>query len=561
MITTDDLRTISIFKEMPEGELQQLARKAEELQLLPGDWLNREGAPANFYVLLQGHLSLYKNIVGRYQELTEYGKYRPGDFLGELPIMIGARNFALVKADVNSRVARFEPEVLLKLIRDSDECRDVIMKKMNERLLRLQQFHLDTVNTRVLIKGSHHDQDCRVIRNFLTMSRIPFDWINNDEPSENIPPGIPDEPANCAVHIDNQYWLSKPTVRSVAEALGVLTRPTKPSYDVAIIGGGPAGLAAAVYGASEGLNVLMIERHAAGGQAGTSTNIENYLGFPNGISGEDLGEKALQQAMRFGAEMVFTREVKQITRLANGTYSCKLDGGQSFVSKTVILSTGVSWRCYKADGIERLRGRGVLYGAERTESAAVTNKDIFIVGGGNSAGQAAVYFANFAKSVTIMVRGQDLKHSMSHYLIDHIQRNNKITVLPKTNVIAAAGVDHLESITTVTDGGSPEKRKADALFILIGATTHTGWLPEELQRDEDGFVCTGHDVTELNEWQENRPPYMLETNLPGFFCAGDVRHSSIKRVSSAVGEGSMAIAFVHQYLAVNVNRPNKLLIK
>jgi thioredoxin reductase (NADPH) len=302
-----------------------------------------------------------------------------------------------------------------------------------------------------------------------------------------------------------------------------------------------------VYGASEGLKVLIIERGAVGGQAGTSSRIENYLGFPSGISGDELSERALRQAEYFGTEIVLTREVQNLEPIEGG-WCVEMDGGQRVSARTVILATGVDWRRLEAEGVDRLIGRGVLYGASRPEAQAVVGKDVFIVGGGNSAGQAAMFFSSYANSVTVLVRGAGLKLTMSNYLIDQINARTNITVEPYTRVVSVGGESSLETICTVTGNEPPRTRQADALFVMIGANAQTNWLPAELERDELGYVCTGRD---LPGWaDEERNPYPLETNLSGLFCVGDVRHSSIKRVSSGVGEGSMAIAFVHQYLAL-----------
>jgi thioredoxin reductase (NADPH) len=248
--------------------------------------------------------------------------------------------------------------------------------------------------------------------------------------------------------------------------------------------------------------------------------------------------------------MVLTREVQNIEPMTGG-YCVEMDSGDRVMTKTVILATGVDWRRLDAEGVDELLGRGVLYGAARTESPTVIGKDVFIVGGGNSAGQAAMFFANYANSVTILVRGAGLHLSMSQYLIDQLASKKNITIEPFTQVVSVGGEDHLETLCTSTKGSAPQTRKADALFVLIGADANTGWLPKNLQRDEKGYICTGRDVMDLPNWNGSRPPFLLETNLPGFFCAGDVRHDSIKRVSSGVGEGSMAIAFVHQYLALD----------
>jgi thioredoxin reductase (NADPH) len=351
-----------------------------------------------------------------------------------------------------------------------------------------------------------------------------------------------------SVIIDRQFCVGQPpTVRKVAEALGFRTRPKSDGYDVVVVGAGPAGLAAAVYGSSEGLKVLLIERATVGGQAGTSSRIENYLGFPSGISGDDLSERAFKQASQFGTEIVLTRQVESVAPIEGG-WCAELDGGERVSTRAVILATGVDWRRLEAEGVDRLLGRGVLYGAGRTEAPTVVGKDVFIVGGGNSAGQAAVYFSSYASSVTVLVRGAGLKLTMSQYLIDQIQKKPNITIEPYTTVVSVGGENALETICTRSLNEAPRMRNADALFVMIGADATTDWLPEELRRDEKGYVCTGRD---LPLWRDrDRKPFPLETNLPGLFCVGDVRHSSIKRVSSSVGEGSMAVAFVHQYLAL-----------
>ncbi len=555
MITAEELQQVHIFECLEESERQRLSQRAADIRLAPGDWLIREGETSSFFVILEGRLGLSKDILGRVQEFTQF-EYKAGDFFGEVPILLGTPSLVSLRALTDCRVARFDKQQFQALIRDSEKCSATIMQTMNERLMRVQQFAAVTPASRVLIVGSQYDIDCRDIRTFLSMNRIPYEWLDRDNEFDRIPSCMPADLQGPAVVVDRAFWVPQPpTVRKVAEALGLRTMPTKQHYDVVVIGGGPAGLAAAVYGASEGLCVLLVERNAAGGQAGTSSRIENYLGFPNGISGDELSERAVRQAGQFGAEMVLTREVRDVESMnmpdGGPGYCVELDGGDRVTAKTVILATGVDWRRLEANGVDRLIGRGVLYGAARTESPTVIGKEVFIVGGGNSAGQAAMFFSNYAKSVTIVVRGAGLELSMSQYLIGQIAGKKNITIEPFTQVVSVNGEDHLESICTVTSGEAPRTRKADALFVMIGADASTDWLPKDLQRDERGYVCTGRDVSDLPSWNGKRPPFLLETNLPGFFCAGDVRHDSIKRVSSGVGEGSMAIAFVHQYLALN----------
>jgi thioredoxin reductase (NADPH) len=544
MITADDLKRVSIFDCLEETERHRLAAKAADIRIDSGEALIREGETSWFFAVLEGELRMEKDIVGRPTEILTH-TYKAGDYFGEIPILLGTNFLVSVICVTPCRVARFDRQQFQELIRDSATCSAKIIQTMNERLMRVQNYAVTAPTSRVLIVGSQYDTDCRDIRTFLAMNRIPYEWLDRDNELDRIPSCMPKDLQGPAVVVDRSKWVPQPTVRTVAEALGIRTKPDKESYDVIVVGGGPAGLAAAVYGASEGLCVLLVERNAAGGQAGTSSRIENYLGFPNGISGDELSERALRQADRFGAEMVLTREVKNVQRLTDGEYCVELDGGDRITSKAVIVATGVDWRMLQAKGVERLIGRGVLYGAARTEASTVIGKDVVIVGGGNSAGQAAMYFSNYANSVTVLVRGAGLELSMSQYLIGQIARKANITVMPFTQIVSVNGEDHLESAS------APVTRKADALFVLIGADANTGWLPADLQRDAKGFICTGRDVSDLPGWNGVRTPFLLETNLPGFFCAGDVRHDSIKRVSSGVGEGSMAIAFVHQYLALD----------
>jgi len=549
MITAEELEQVRIFACLEEPERQRLAQKAADVRLGVGEWLVREGESPSFFVILEGQLTMFKEIMGRAQEIREY-EYKAGDFFGEVPILLGTAALVSLQAKTPCRAARFDRQQFQELIRDSAKCSATIMQTMNERLMRVQRFAAQTQSSRVLIVGSQYDVDCRDIRTFLSMNRIPYEWLDRDNELDRIPSCMPADLVGPAVVVDRAFWVEQPpTVRKVAEALGIRTMPTKEKYDVVVVGGGPAGLAAAVYGASEGLCVLLVERNAAGGQAGTSSRIENYLGFPNGISGDELSERALRQAAQFGAELVLTREVRNVEAITDG-YCVEMDGGDRVSAKAVILATGVDWRRLEAEGVDGLIGRGVLYGAAKTESPTVIGKDVFIVGGGNSAGQAAMFFSNYANSVTILVRGAGLELSMSQYLIGQIAQKKNITVEPHTQVVSVGGEDHLRTICTSTDGAEPVTRKADALFVLIGADANTDWLPKELQRDERGYVCTGRDVSDLPSWNGRRTPFLLETNLPGLFCAGDVRHDSIKRVSSGVGEGSMAIAFVHQYLAL-----------
>lgn len=551
MLTATELKRISIFSCLSEANLEWLSQKAADLHLEAGEYLIHEGESTPFFVVLEGTTEVLKDVMGRRTEVSEHHQ---GDFFGELPILMATASPASVRAKTACHLARLDPQHLQELIRRSPECSAVILQTLNERVQIVQKYMLNLPSSRVQIVGSKFDDDCREIRTFLSMNRIPYEWVYRGGGAK-LPatdPACTDD--GLSVVVDGSLCVSHPpTVRKVAQALGFQTTPQRRTYDVVIVGGGPAGLAAAVYGASEGLSVLLVERKAPGGQAGTSSRIENYLGFPNGISGDDLSQRAFRQAVKFGAEVVLTREVQEIIPRPDGAYSIGLDGGDRVDTKTVILATGVDWRRLEARGVDRFIGRGVLYGAARTEAPTVAGKRVFIIGGGNSAGQAALFFADYASSVTMLVRGDNLERTMSQYLIDQIALVPGIQVESATLVVSANGTECLKAIETKKNGEPAMRRDADALFVMIGADAVTDWLPPQLQR-KDGYVLTGREVTDQPGWAADRAPFLLETNLPGFFCVGDVRCNSIKRVASSVGEGSMAIAFVHQYLSYSSSR-------
>jgi thioredoxin reductase (NADPH) len=339
----------------------------------------------------------------------------------------------------------------------------------------------------------------------------------------------------------------RPQLRRVAELLGLATQAVAAEYDTVIIGAGPAGLAAAVYGASEGLRTIVVEREAPGGQAGTSSRIENYLGFPSGVSGDELASRALQQARRLGAEILVTRS---ITRIDASTRRVHLDGGDVLQARTIILACGVAWRRLPIEGFEAFVGKGVSYGAARSDASNTHGLDVHIVGAGNSAGQAALFFSNYARNVTILCRRDTLEKSMSRYLIDQIATRSNIGVMVEAELAALHGDVSLQAID-VTHAPTAKTTRLDSggLFIFIGADAQTAWLPPEIALDRHGYVLTGADVRAAGRWELDRDPYLLETSVPGIFACGDVRLSSVKRVAAAVGEGSMSIALVRQFLS------------
>jgi thioredoxin reductase (NADPH) len=349
-------------------------------------------------------------------------------------------------------------------------------------------------------------------------------------------------------------FLTDPDLVDVADALGVRTRPSSDVYDLAILGAGPAGLAAAVYGASEGLRTLIVEPQALGGQAGTSSMIRNYLGFPRGLSGDELTSRAYEQAMLFGAQFVFMQRAAGLAARGNA-YAVALSGGSEAVSRAVIIATGVAYRRLGISALDRLIGAGVYYGAAGVEAPAMVGQEVYVVGGANSAGQAALHLAKFAARVTLLVRGESLETGMSDYLITELASTTNVQVRLRTRVVDGRGAHRLESLILEESGtGALEEVAAAGVFVLIGAETHTEWLRDVLQRDDRGYVLTGRDLS-VEWWRLNRPPLPFETSMPGVFAAGDVRHGSVKRVAGAVGEGSVAVGSVHQYLAESAALP------
>ena len=393
------------------------------------------------------------------------------------------------------------------------------------------------------------------VREFLARNQVAYRWFESEAPDgQRLMQAAGADGLRLPVVITSDGdALVEPTDAELASCVGLATTPSKDFYDLIVIGGGPA-VGAAVYGASEGLRTVLVERTATGGQAGQSSRIENYLGFPDGVSGSQLTERARRQATRFGAELLTTRDVVSLDVNGSARTVRFADGG-TIDAHTVILATGVSYRQLGAPGLDEMTGRGVYYGSTLTEAAACTGQDIYIVGGANSAGQAAVYLAKHAKSVTILVRGATLERSMSYYLIQQLREIGNISVRTCTEVIAAEGSDHLERLTLRdTSTGATEIVDAQWLFLFIGAAPLTDWLDGVVDRDERGFVVAGPDLSASIDgdrppgWELDRAPYHLETSVPGVFVAGDARAESAKRVASAVGEGAMAVMLVHRYL-------------
>lgn len=545
MLTIEDVRAVPLFSALAEAELDRLARTSADLHLGAGEFAVHEGGERALYAVLSGKIEVVKLIDGIEKTL---GWRVPGTIFGEVPIAFGSTFVGGYRAAESSRVLRVDPKHYYAVAAAAPEISMKIGALARERIGGLQGIAAEAPRSRVTMIGHRWDAACSGLRHFLARNQITHDWLTPDAP--DLParwPGPRPDDGDCPVlRLDDGTILRRPATRELAQRLGLQTKARHAEYDTMIIGGGPAGLAAAVYGASEGLRTVVVEREAPGGQAGTSSRIENYLGFPSGVSGDELASRALKQAARLGAEILVTRSVARIdpeTRLVH------LDGGDVLKARTVILATGVSWRRLAIDGFDRLAGKGIYYGAARSEASGTHGLDVHLIGAGNSAGQAALFFANHARTVTLVVRGDSLEKSMSRYLIDQLGGKENVKVRLRAEVVAAQGDTSLTAVD-IRDNASGQVRRNDSggLFVFIGADAETGWLPADIARDSHGYVLTGDDVIKARRWSHDRDPYLLESSVPGVFACGDVRLSPVKRVAAAVGEGSMAIAFVHKYL-------------
>jgi thioredoxin reductase (NADPH) len=402
----------------------------------------------------------------------------------------------------------------------------------------------------VRVIGHRFSKDTHDLRDFLARNRVPARWLDverDGEARELLTVAQVDSDRLPVALLEDGTVLERPSQLEIAERLGIAVQPTQDHYDLVIVGGGPAGLAAAVYGGSEGLKTVMVEREAPGGQAGQSSRIENYLGFPAGLSGSDLARRATDQARRLGAELLTVRDATAL-RVEGAGRLVELTGGGTLSANCVLVASGVAYRQLDAPGFDEFTGAGIYYGAAMTEARSCAGQHVVVIGGANSAGQAAVYFSGYAAKVTILVRADSLAKSMSHYLIEQIDGLPNVEVRTRTRAIAAEGDGRLERIRIRNPDGSEETEAVDACFVFIGAAPRTDWLDGVVARDERGFVLAGPDVRDQG-WPLPRDPYVLETSVPGVFVAGDVRARSIKRVASAVGEGSMAVSLIHEYLA------------
>jgi thioredoxin reductase (NADPH) len=548
VVTAEEIGEVAVFAALGAAEREGLSRRAADVSLVPGEFAAPAGAERALFAVLDGLIEAVQEVDGIERVV---GERHPGDVFGEVPIVLGTVFPVGFRAAQASRVMRVEAHDYHSVAATAPALATEIGRLARHRMggtRGLQGLAAEPPPPRAIVIGHRWDASCTDLRQFLDRNQITFKWLTPDMPDAADQWGgtLPAEADWPAIRVVDGKTVVRPRARRVAELLGLGTEPAAGEYDTVVVGAGPAGLAAAVYGASEGLRTVVVEREAPGGQAGTSSRIENYLGFPAGVSGDELASRALQQARRLGAEILVTRT---IARIDPATRQVHLDDGDVLRAKTIILACGVAWRRLSLDGFDRLAGKGISYGAARSEASNVHGLDVHIVGAGNSAGQAALFFSTHARTVTILCRSDTLEKSMSRYLIDQLATRPNIKTMFRTEVAAVHGEVSLEAID-VRDVATGETSRLDSggLYIFIGADAQTAWLPPEIARDDRGFVLTGSDMRAAAEWTLDRDPYLLETSVPGILACGDVRFGPVKRVAAAVGEGSMAIAFVHQYL-------------
>lgn len=541
MITGEELRGIRIFSALPPDALDFLSRTIEDIHLAAGEYFVHEGDARALFVVIEGRIEITKVVNG---EERTIGERTPGQFFGEVPMTLSTNFPASGRAPSAARIIKLDVTGYYSLAAMAPSVPAKVAWLARRYLDAIQALAAEPPDATARVIGNRNDVAARALSTFLTRNGVAFDRVVTEEGS----PQAADADTHTILKLRDGRTLRDPPLRDAARAVGLHVEPSSTDYDVVILGAGPAGLTAAVNAAAEGLRTVVIERLAPGGQAGTSTRIENYTGFPYGISGDDLASRALTQAMRLGAEIVVTRTAQAIGR--TGT-AVMLDGAETVAASALIIATGVEWRTLPVDGVERYLGNGVYYGAARSDSAVAQGRDVCIIGAGNSAGQAALFFSRHARTVTMLVRGQSLEASMSRYLIDQIAAADGIRVEMTSQVVALHGERALEGVDVLnTTTGETSTRALPVLFVMIGANAVTDWLGPEIARDSHGFICTGADAAASAQWVQERRPFALETSCPGVFAIGDVRSGSVKRVAAGVGEGGMAIAFTHQYLAL-----------
>ncbi|MDQ2746440.1 MAG: FAD-dependent oxidoreductase [Acidobacteriota bacterium] len=536
------------FPTFNDEQLEQFAKVAECHTYQDGDVLFAAGdRDFKFHVIKSGEIVIVDRSSGEPREMLVH---QAGEFTGDLANLTGSSANADAIARGKTEVYEVCAEELRHIISEQPALSDTILSTFIARLLALK----DSDYTGLRVIGSRYSADTFRIRDFLTKNRVIFTWLDLETDSEvdallkqfHVKPS--DTPI---VAYGSECVMRNPSNIELAERVGI-SRPIEDAlYDLAIVGGGPAGLAAAVYGASEGLKTIVLDKIATGGQAGTSSKIENYLGFPTGVSGAELAGRATIQAEKFGARLSTPSSVNEL-KFDDGFLTLYLENGEQLRAKSILIASGADYLKLDVENRERFDGAGVYYAATQLEAQTCQGDEVMVVGGGNSAGQAAVFLAGSVRKVYVLIRGNDLNKNMSRYLSQRIEQTENIELLTETEVTKLSGDEHLET-AEITNNKTGEKReiKTPAVFSFIGAIPRTDWLPPEIETDKKGFIKTGNDVANSRFWKLKRQPFYLETSRAGIFAAGDVRFNSVKRVASAVGEGSMTVQFVHEYLKEN----------
>jgi thioredoxin reductase (NADPH) len=534
------------FPRLNDDQRARLLAAGEMRKVVPGEVLFKDGDDSyDFFVVESGAIAIVRGLGDENHVIAVHGQHR---FLGELNLLTGGRVYLSAVVRDAGEVIQVPLANLRRLVADDEELSNLILRAFMAR-----RSILIEVGGGVRVIGSRYSLDARRLREFLARNRVPYHWVDleEDEEAERSLRALGVEPADTPVVAGGQGVLRDPSNAEVAEMLGLGARGAPPPLcDLVVVGGGPAGLSAALYGASEGLDTQAIDAVAFGGQASTSARIENYLGFPTGISGSELTARASLQAGRFGARLMVPAEAMALSR-ENGHFSIELNTGDVVNGRTLIVATGARYRRLPVPRLEEFEGIGVYYAATQSEAQRCVGDPVLVVGGGNSAGQAAMFMSQQAASCRLMIRGGDLGKSMSRYLVDEIGNNDRVEVVTYHEVVELKGDQELKAVVVRdTRSGEHSELPVKALFVFIGASPHTEWLQGHVALDEDGFVLTGTDVSDeqLSGFNGERP-YFLETSQAGIFAVGDVHSGSIKRVASAVGEGSMAVRLVHQRLA------------
>jgi thioredoxin reductase (NADPH) len=533
------------FPKLNNMQMKEVAEVAECRTYHDGDVLFKAGQTEfKFHVIQKGKIEIFDHSG---DEPVLILTHEPLEFTGDITNLSGRSSNVDGIAKGTVEVYEICSEELKTIISERPDLSDTILKAFIARSVALSES--DFTGLRVI--GSQFSQDTFRIRDFLSKNRVLFTWIDVEHDPEvgelftrfNV--GLKDTPI---VASGNEWLLRNPSNIVLAEKIGIKQEFKDELYDLVVAGGGPAGLAAAVYGASEGLKTVVLEMLAPGGQAGTSSKIENYLGFPTGVSGTELAARATIQAEKFGAQLNIPSKVVRLS-FENRHNVLELDTGEKIESKVLLVATGAEYKKLKVANLEKYEGRGIYYAATKMEAAICKEQQVAVVGGGNSAGQAAIFLSSHVSKVFLIVRGKNLSITMSKYLEQRIKDCDDIELHFNTEITAIKGNEQIEAITVIDKEANEEKDlRAAAIFSFIGAVPRTEWLPDEIEKDEKGFIITGAPAFKSAQWKEKRQPYLLETTRPGIFAAGDVRSNSVKRVASAVGEGSMAVQFVHEYL-------------